>query len=295
MNILSGKDSNPPIYLGSKTISKNKIQLIFNESVNLNISEGKESISSISYKGNLAYLWLKDTLQANEKLYLEFMTFDQSKNSSLVSCNIYGKNNNPAEVLINELTTNGSAHSPDRTELLVTKSGNLAGLTLYQGSNIYFLNRFILPNLEVLSQQYYVIWWTDSLPDGVDKTKNICAKTSDLATRNGCLSIYSDPSKSATCLDCVLWANHSGSAFDKFGNKENQIQCLSLINSNNWEKIEPITGLLAVDSLKTTSTRSISRWLNKKDNNNSSDWYITCTSGSTFGSDNISPIFTEKK
>lgn len=293
VNILEGKDSNPPILIGAKASGKKLLMLIFDEQINLIINKEKDKIESITYKGNIAYISLKQTLEPWEKITLDFIAMDLRKNTTSLICPIYGFNARKPLALINEFTTKGTKTQPDRTELIILKGGNLAGLTLYQGCKEDWDTRVILPNKEVNNGDFIVIWWTEELPPGIDNTKNICAETSETPpSLNGCESLYSNPSELSTCLDAVIYANHSGVAYNKFGNKENEARASLIVNQGNWKSDEEnLTGLSGVNSLKTTSTRSIARWKDKIDSNTNKDWYITKTSGETFGKENTSEAF----
>jgi len=293
INILEGKDSNPPVLIEIKASAQKQIMLIFDEKVTLILNNNKDKIESINYKGNIAYLLLKKTLEPWEKISLDFIALDTKKNSTSLVCPIYGFNARKPLALINEITTKGTKTQPDRTELLILKGGNLAGLTLYQGCIDNWDTRLILPNKEVNSGDFIVIWWTQELPSGINEDTNICAKTSsDPPTFNGCETLYSSPSKGALCLDAVIYANHEGVAYNKFGNKENEEQASSIVENGYWKSEEELlTGLSAVNSLKTTSTRSISRWKDQEDTDTNNDWYITKTSGQTFGGPNTSEAF----
>jgi len=293
VNILEGKDSKPPILIGTRATGKKQVILIFDEKVDLILNTNKEKIESISYKGNIAYIFLKQTLEPWEKITFDFIAMDSRKNTTSLICPIFGFNARKPIALINEITTKGTKTQPDRTELLILKGGNLAGLTLYQGCKDNWETRVILPNREVNNGDFIVIWWTEQLPTDIDDYKNICAKTSnDPPTFNGCESLYSDPSEFSPCLDAIIYANHNGIAYNKFGNKKNEAQASLIVKNGNWKtEEETLTGLSGVNSLKTTSTRSIARWKDKIDTNTSKDWYITKTSGKTFGEANTSEVF----
>ncbi len=71
--------------------------------------------------------------------------------------NLMQKNNNKARILITEISTKGTNKYCDRVEFIVTKKGNLAGLTIADGFFSNYTDRCVLPNLEVTQGDIFVV------------------------------------------------------------------------------------------------------------------------------------------
>ncbi|MBR5668783.1 MAG: hypothetical protein IKX15_04110, partial [Spirochaetales bacterium] len=146
----------------------------------------------------------------------------------------------------------------------------------------------MLGDIEVKRGDLVVIWWMEELPGGVMKRLpglwNICsAGAQKPATNNGTFVLCENPSAGAAILDAVVYSNFSQS-HEGFGTKSALQRARWVISAGAW------TGE-AVDGTASTATRSVSRRTNASDSDSCSDWYVTVTSGATFGAANTSDAF----
>ena len=284
-NFFSGTDCMAPTLVSVRSESGAIIRLEFDEPVKVYA----RSFSPFSARadGRFVYVTLSRTLPPGKNSVVEGRVRDYSGNTTGFAVSVWGFNSRLPEIIINEFTTKGTAKSPDRTELRVLSGGNLEGLTLYCGIPGDCDASVMLGDLEVERDDMVVIWWTESLPSGVRERAsgvfNICAETSsDSSSNNGTLVLCENPSLGAMVLDAVIYSNFSQS-HEGFGTKTALQRARWVISSGAWSGD-------AVDCTSATATRSVSRIPSGSDTDTSDDWFITITSGSTFGGSNTSGV-----
>lgn len=104
-----------------------------------------------------------------------------------VRTEVWGFNARLPEVLINEFSTKGDKRNPDRTEIYVAEDGNLCGMVLTNGKEV-----FMFPDTEVKAGEYLVYNWKTGLP-----------------ANNGKIQLRRDPSKWSEVLDSVEYTDKS--------------------------------------------------------------------------------------
>ena len=286
-NALSGKDCQAPVLLSVKSESGSVIRLEFDEPVKVfGSSFGSSTARS---DGRFIFVSLPRSLPPGESSKVSGRVKDYSGNTSGFSVSVWGFNPRLPEMVINEFTTKGTAKSPSRTELRVLEDGSLNGIVLYAGIPDDYDACVMLGDIEVMKDDLVVIWWTEELPDGVMKRLpglyNICAAgTAKPATNNGTFVLCENPSAGAVILDAVVYSNFSQS-HEGFGTKSALQRARWVIFAGAW------TGE-AVDGTASTATRSVSRRMDGRDSDSNADWFVTVTSGSTFGAANASDAFT---
>ena len=286
-NALAGKDCRAPVLLSVKSETSSIVRLEFDEPVKVFGSSFGSATARAD--GRFIYVSLPKTLPPGECSTVSGRVKDFAGNTAGFSISVWGFNPRLPEMLINEFTTKGTAKSPSRTELRVLEDGNLNGMVLYAGIPDDYDACVMLGDLEVKKDDLIVIWWTEELPDGVLKRLpglwNICsAGVQKPASNNGVFVLCENPSAGAAILDAVVYSNFSQSP-EGFGTKSALQRARWVISSGAW------TGE-AVDGTATTATRSVSRRMDIGDSDASSDWFVTVTSGSTFGAANASDAFT---
>ena len=282
-NVFSGADCISPTLVSVRSESGAIIRLEFDEPVKVYA----KSFSPFSARadGRFVYVTLSRTLLPGKSSVVEGRVKDYSGNTTGLAVSVWGFNPRLPEIIINEFTTKGTAKSPDRTELRVLSDGNLEGLTLYCGIPGDCDAFVMLGDLEVERDDMVVIWWTESLPSDAPERLfgvfNVCAGTSaDPSSNNGTLVLCDNPSLGAVVLDAVIYSNFSQS-HEGFGTKTALQRARWVIDSNAWKGD-------AIDCTSATATRSVSRLPSGLDTDSSDDWFITITSGSTFGGSNTS-------
>jgi len=219
--------------------------------------------------------------------------------------NVYGYNGHLPDIVINEFTTQGSKSRPDIVELYVKSSGNIGGLTLYEGSMSDWESRKILPAVEVTADSYILIHFR---PQGIEAEIDETTSTSSsggisahdqawdfwveegngLSGNNGALVLASSPQ--GVILDAVIYSNRTSSSDDKhrgFGNARNLLRAEEIHAAMAWESAEgDIRPEDAINPENSTATRSMCRGSDSEDTNRKEDWHIVPTSTASFGEKN---------
>ena len=286
INALSGKDCSAPVLLSVRSETSSLVRLEFDEPVKVFGSSFGSSTARAD--GRFIYVSLPDSLPPGETSTVSGRVKDYAGNTAGFSISVWGFNPRLPETVINEFTTKGTAKSPSRTELCVLEDGNLNGMVLYAGTPDEYDAFVMLGDIEVKRGDLVVIWWMEELPDGIMKRLpglwNICsAGAQKPASNNGTFVLCENPSAGAAILDAVVYSNFSQS-HEGFGTKSALQRAVWVISAGAW------TGE-AVDGTASTATRSVSRRMNASDSDSCSDWYVTVTSGATFGSVNSSDAF----
>lgn len=235
---------------------------------------------------------------------------DRGNSTSFVAA-FYGFNSSIPQVLINEFTTQGSSRHPDMVELAVQSDGNMAGLSLYQGTPGTWTDRLVFPSFEVAAGDFIVVHFRpQGTPEEVDE---ILAKDASggldatdtaydfwlpegtgISGNNGVLSLYDSPN--GTILDGVLYSNRTSSSDTKyggFGRRSTLERADELVRDGGWrgsaDRVRPED---AVNPESSTSTRSICRDNRSTDTDSKADWHIVPTRGATFGAPNSDEVYS---
>ncbi|MCF7953116.1 MAG: hypothetical protein K9K78_03460, partial [Spirochaetales bacterium] len=153
-------DIYPPQFIIGSSVSEDSIQLSFSETVTTDKDHLKlrgHNIRNVSPKKNLVTISFSPPLTPGVRVELEGEYWDESRNSLFLITPIYGFNNDPAELVINEFSSQGSDNNPDRVELFVLKKGNIAGRTLYDGTKTSFRQVKVLPDYDADTGDYIIV------------------------------------------------------------------------------------------------------------------------------------------
>ena len=206
-------------------------------------------------------LVFQEAIPAGTSVLVEGKVKDIRGNSNRFSLRMWGKNTNPASVVINEFTTKGTEKQPDRVELMVTRSGNLGGFVVTDGND-----RCILPDRMAWKGEYLVVQFQKG-----EQTLELRSEALlGLASNNGVLYVLSNPASDGTFLDAVAYSSRTAT-FDGWGNETVRQQVQRLSESKSWL---PEGSDQAVDSTYATATRSFNR-IAGPDTDGKNDWYIT--------------------
>ena len=283
-NILGAADNVSPALVSVQSVSGSTVRLEFSEPVRV-YGNSFEPLTARS-DGKFVYVGLNASLSPGTRSDVRGRVKDYSGNTTGFTIQVWGYNPDLPEILINEFTTKGTAKSPDRTELRVTGSGNINGMTLYNGVPDNFDSYVVFGDNDVKSGDMIVVWWTEELPVLVpaEGVVNICAGcTEGLPSNNGAIVLCGSPAMGADVLDAVVYSNYSAS-YDGYGTRSAKERAMWVIESGAW-KGDPL------DSTASTATRSMSRLVDGRDSDSASDWIITVTGGSTFGAANSSEAY----
>lgn len=290
VDVLSGRDIVPPRLVGMEAVAPDRVHVVFDEPVEPAL--GSFGCGAWADR-NIVSVELGRVLPPGESAEVGGTVVDPSGNRTSFQGRVYGHNPRIPRLLITELTTAGTPKSPDRTELAVLSGGDMAGLCLCDGLRGDFENRFVFPSCQVEAGDYVVVCW-----DGQPQTDPLVfhAGGKGLSQYNGVQGLFETPAADAVCLDCVLYANHGGTAHGKFGSAAVLERAVLAVEEGLWNLAEgetEVSGLSAVDSSKATATRSMARRFPYKDTDSARDWYTTENRGSTFGGDNTSAAYAK--
>ncbi|MFA7119762.1 MAG: hypothetical protein WC159_13425 [Sphaerochaetaceae bacterium] len=283
VDVLSQQDCLNPTLVGTQCISDNEVTLIFNEPLDekrFSISSIPNQVGSIVVSERMISVVLKEAIPLGTTITLSGRVKDKSGNSTSFSTPIWAKNNNPAKLLINEFTTKGTEKQPDRVELLVTKSGNLSGITISDGTPGNYDDRIVFSNIVVWKGEYVTVQFQKGEKEGEYQSEHLLG----LGSNNGCVSVLSTPLQDAIIEDCVVYSNKTGSTYGGYGNNDVLQRVNWLYEKKAWKSLE---SKQAVDSTYATSTRSLCRYP-EKDTEGKDDWYVCALGKVSFGKANAS-------
>jgi len=243
--------------------------------------------------------------QRGAEYSLELTVEDTSGNTAALVTRFTGFNPEVPRLLINELTPRGSGDHPDLVELRALTGGDLAGVTLYQGTPSDWTDRLVFPSCRVAAGDFVLVHFrpdggADERDETASKTESggrgACATAWDFWVRggqglggnNGVVSLYDRPGGSL--LDGILYSNRtseSDSVYGGFGSAATLARARELVGDGGWIAA---TGSVrpedAVSPEGSTATRSIARGSASADTNSREDWHVTPTRGATWGAIN---------
>ena len=293
IDLLSYVDTIPPSLIKINGNSHYAFSLTFSEKLKDRHStkvffEDNET-NSFKIDGYSLIIYSKDELIPGKKYYIKAEVADLSGNTTIVESYCFAKNINPARLLISEISTKGTTKYGDRVELICTKSGNLAGICIADGFNYNYGDRCVLPNREAYEGDLIVIAFADNC-----ECDERSEKRQGLSSNNGCIIISENPEVDSPIQDCIIYSNKSSSTFSGFASRVVEERVKTLVDLGEWESDTPLSSA-AVDSTNSTSTRSINRhsdkWGNYSDTNTQDDFYVTVTSGQSFGTKNNPNVY----
>jgi len=295
-NILSGKDRNPPVLLGTGSIASDTLVCYFNEPVTTLIGEASIeeglNILSVESTAHEARFILDAPVLPGTYATITARVKDQLGNSLRYRATCWGKNEHLPHMLINEFTTKGSTNHPDRVELLALSAGDLGGITFYEGIGSSYDCAFMLPS-QPIDQGDLIVLYFGQEPEGVSPSMFFASETG-LGGNNGVLTLCACPE--GEILDAVLYSDRtstSDTTFGGFGTRKIQERVALLDKGHSWT--DPDSQVLrpesAVDSSTSTATRSFCRSPEPHDTDTRADWHIVPTGKASFGKMNTSEVY----
>ncbi len=297
----------PPRFVSAEMTGTDTARLVFDRPAEadpsmLQVSRGI-GVSRVQQEDSTLLLTFTSALERGEQYMLQG-TFSGAGGSSLqLSIALYGFNPNPAEMIINELTSRGSNAHPDRIELFVTASGNTGGITCYDGTPQEYRQRKILPAVDVEKGSYIILHVhpdSSSVKDELEHTAESSAVgTHDeawdffipegigLSGNNGVITVTYTPQ--GALMDGVFYSNRTSDSDERyrgFGSTLMLQQVMRLCRMGGWDAhadhVRPEDG---IPSTYSTATRSMSRLPDSYTRHNR-DWITAPTRGATFGWEN---------
>jgi hypothetical protein len=246
-----------------------------------------------------------------ERYILDAVVHDGRGNSLEFMAVFYGYNPEPPRLLINELSCRGTGNHPDVVEIKVLASGDMAAVTVYQGTPSSWQDRLIFPSFRVRAGEFILVHFK---PEGgeeeIDETGDTtlsggldaCETAYDfwipegtgISGNNGVVSVYARPG-SEEILDGLLYSNRTSESderYDGFGTSAVLLRARELVAHGGWriagEAVRPED---AVNPEGSTGTRTVCRDSCSTDTDSLNDWHIVPTLGATFGEDNSDEVY----
>lgn len=301
------QDLKPPSIERLTVESSNSIRINCNEKVNFieKAYFSREKIEIESYElGDKSFrLNFKTHMIPGREYCSEFYIEDLNGNSLAFVAKYYGYNKSIPDILINEFICKGTNSNPDKIELYIKKSGNLAGIALFNGVSRDYDSMFVFPDIKVNKGDYIIVRSvSEKYPDSfietndlniandrkfIEGVRDIRTKNFSLSSTNGVISVYTDPY--GTIIDSVIYSkntNNPEKRYRNFGLKKT-VERVDLVgNIDEWKGVSScIFPDDAVFVGNSTTTRSLNR-RSLLDSNTDNDWYTVPTSKSTFGFEN---------
>lgn len=284
-NLLENIDYHPPQLKYIESNSPYSIEVLFNEPL---ATKDKSSFyldnkkkSNYNIKANTLTYFQQQELIPGEKHNIKVTVQDLNGNSTEIESFCYTKNNNPAKLLISEISTKGTSLNCDKVELVAVNRGSVAGFVIADGFNDNYKDRIILPNIYVNEGDFIVISFKNKENDFY-----VSENQAGLSSNNGCILILDNPSYNAKVMDAIIYSNKSSESCEGFANENTLNTAKKLVALSMWELTNPLSDG-AVNTTYETSTRTINRkFVNNFffiDTNTKEDFYTTVTKGATFG------------
>ncbi len=311
---LIAADLQPPIFKHSDAVGPGEIEIEFHEEISASMNEctitPPMEIERVDCEQNVLRIELKHPLDPGAEYHVSGTVRDVAGNSLKFITKLYGFNPDVPELLLNELTLRGSGNHPDCVEIETRSAGNLAGVTIYEGTPGSWDHRLVFPSVPVEKGEYIVVHFKpEGIEEEIDEISDITASggldASDtgrdfwvedgtgLSGNNGVITLCR--TANGKILDGVLYSNRTSDSDERysgFGTKKVLERAVALFESGEWEaewtSIRPED---AINPEGSTSTRSICRKPGGEDTNSAADWYIVPTRGATFGSPNTTDVY----
>jgi hypothetical protein len=294
-----------PVFLGYKALSPTEIAFQFSlpvTVVSLNFDPPVE-IESVD-EGDTVTVNLPEALKGGERFVADLLVEDGRRNTLNVLIPFRARNDRLPELLITELRTEVSKLKVEFVELKALSAGNLGALRLFVATDSVDIPVLEFPPVEVAEGEYLVVHLRSAEAGIVNELGDDRGESGGTETSPEARDFWVPESKERfrktdavylldqddRIIDGVLFSETA----DVWWTKEilaktaeflsEQEAWVSPENSGSGGNVPGPSD--AVDSSKTTNTRSICRDETIPDSNSAADWYITVTSGATPGKPN---------
>ncbi|MBN2625306.1 MAG: hypothetical protein JXA95_01470 [Spirochaetales bacterium] len=314
------KDKVPPVLLDFRVDSREEITLIFDEPVEVNretmIREPAGEVGFVSRDEGELTLRFTPACEPGSVNTLRLDAADSRGNGNWFLFEFYAPNENQPELIINEVSPNGSSSRPDMVEFYALTGGETTGLTLLLGTEDDWDSRYRFPPMEIGEGEYIIL---HCRPEGIAEEISETGDDLDLSGgrraeagvrdlwppedmnlsgSNGVLTLISLPVK-GKCRDRLVYTNRTGDPQDRYRGWTSalwpQVQEISLReeNARGWlfegDFLNPEDGVWSDD---TTSTRTLCRSSLSEDGDTRGDWHTVPTGGCTFGYPNTDEVYS---
>ncbi|MCH3908682.1 MAG: hypothetical protein LKE39_06890 [Sphaerochaeta sp.] len=279
VDLLSGMDGQIPTLSAVMMHSTRSGTLLFDEDLASwsDFSSYPIPLEQVAIQGTAVTLVFREMVPPGSFVTVSGKVKDRSGNSTRFSTSLWGKNQNPATVLLSEFTTKGTEKNPDRVELYVTKSGNMGGIVITDETD-----RYVFPSLAVWAGEYLVV----QFQQGTTTETHHSTQLAGLASNNGVIAVWTTPGSDAALMDAVTYSSIT-TTHDGWGNATVKEYAQEIALKGGWISAESTD---AIPSTHLTATRSCNR-KGTKDTNSREDWYVTTQGHATFGASNWEEVY----
>jgi len=283
-------DWDPMVLERVAVTAAHRVSFAFNKPVFINEArfDPPVTLAESYWEEGILHLVTEELLEAGEEYWLDAIIRDDAGNLASMLVNFYGLNENMPELLINEFVARGSGNNPDFVELRMMSSGNLGGITVYNGSPSQWTSRVVLPTEEVAAGDLIVIHFREGRRE-IPGVLNIHVPDgTGLPTTSGGITVTAFPD--GPLLNAVLWSDRTyDPASDRrgFGTAAQLRIFEEVVALGGWsvrgDYVVPDDG---IDPDGHTATRSINRYNDGRNTDSPADWYIVATSEASPGQQN---------
>ncbi|MDR3138429.1 MAG: lamin tail domain-containing protein [Treponema sp.] len=299
-----------PVFLDYKAVSSTEINFQFSlpvKVVSLNFDPPVE-VESWD-EGNTITVTLLKPLKGGERFVADLLVEDEKRNTLNVLVPFRARNDQIPQLLITELRTEVSKLKVEFVELKTLSAGNLGALRLFAATESMDVPLFEFPPMEIEAGKYLVVHLRSAEEGILNETGPDPGESGGTEASPEAWDFWVPESKERfrktdavylldqddQIIDSVLFSETAGVSWAK----ESLAKAAEFLGSRGaWLPKEnagsgeappdnpPPGPADAVDSSKTTNTRSICRDETLPDSNSAADWYITVASGATPGKAN---------
>jgi hypothetical protein len=310
-----------PIFLGYKALSSTELSFQFSlpvKVVSLNFDPPAE-VEGVD-EGDTVTVTLSEPLNGGERFVADLLVEDGMRNTLNVLIPFRARNERIPELLITELRTEVSKLKVEFVELKTLNAGNLGALRLFITTNSTDIPVFEFPPVEVAEEEYLVVHLRSAEAGIVDELEDDLGESGGTETNSESRDFWVPEAterfrktdgvylldQDDRIIDAVIfsetadvwWTKETLAATAEFLGEQGAWMPITAAGSGD-DLSSGKTAVIpapadAVDSSKTTNTRSISRDETLPDSNTAADWYITVTSGATPGKPNNPNRFVVK-
>lgn len=293
---VGGADLDPPRFVALSVVDSHTVTVTLDKEVEpvdygLSISPPLGEVSAVP-SGHDLVISTELPTEAGAEYLLEATVEDTSGNSLSFLARFFGHNARVPELLINELNPRGSGNNPETVELIALTDGNLAGVTLYNGTAASWDSKLVLPQQEVAAGQFVLAHFRPHAAGHESALNFWVPEGAGLPTNNGVVTLYDVPG--GGIRDAVIYSDRTSESDDRyrgFGTTRMLQRVDEVVAAGAWQ----IEGELArpedaVNVALSTATRSLNRSSSSHNSNSRDDWHVVPTRGSTFGAVNSDEV-----
>ena len=286
-------------FLSGKAVSETEIEFLFSSPVTMMSMSFEPYMEVFAVEeGSALTVFLEEKAAPGITITVELEVEDEWENILSVQVPLVSRNNRMPELRINELRTEYSKPRAEFIELKMLSDGNLGGLRVFAAGNNLGAMIYRFAPLEVTKGEYVVLHLrtldaasVDEYGERPDESggTDACPTARDFwIPGNSKLLRKTDAVYILDQDDRVLDAVMISEIRDTSWNKSFLTDAAEFLFSQDaWKSLSGALCLPvdAVDSsdIKTSATKSISRYETAENTRSSADWYITATGGATPG------------